>query len=120
VTGIIDVAGLPASPRARERAFCRIAVEELEAWYFGDWEAVRDAYPKAPPTIAVQAKYRRPDAITGGTWEAFERVMRRGGYFRGGLQKIEAARRIGEHVDPDRNTSPSFQVFRRLLDELSG
>ena len=23
----------------------RIVVEELEAWYFGDWQAVRDAYP---------------------------------------------------------------------------
>lgn len=25
----------------------RIAIEELEAWYFGDWDAVRSLYPKA-------------------------------------------------------------------------
>ena len=29
----------------------RIVVEELEAWYFGDWEAVRDAFPKVSSTV---------------------------------------------------------------------
>jgi len=45
----------------------RLAIEELEAWYFGDWGAVRAAYPKVPGTIPNQARYRDPDAITGGT-----------------------------------------------------
>jgi hypothetical protein len=30
----------------------RLAIEELEAWYFGDWDAVRAAYPKVSGTIA--------------------------------------------------------------------
>lgn len=34
----------------------RIAIEELEAWYFGDWEAVRTAYPRIPSTIPNQQK----------------------------------------------------------------
>jgi hypothetical protein len=66
------------------------------------------------------ARYRDPDAIAGGTWEAFERVLRQSGYFRGGLRKVEAARTIAPHIDPARNTSRSFQVLRDALVELAG
>ncbi len=97
----------------------RIAVEELEAWYFGDWDAVLAAYPRVPPNVPRQKGYRDPDAIRGGTWEHFERVMQRAGYFQGGLRKIEAARTIAPHIDPDRNRSHSFQVFRDALRELA-
>lgn len=95
----------------------RIAIEELEAWYFGDWQAVRAAYPRVPVSIHHRQGFRDPDAIAGGTWEAFERVMQRHGYFRGGLAKIEAARNIGTHVDPARSHSHSFAVFRQALAE---
>ncbi|MGH7270809.1 MAG: DUF4276 family protein [Polyangiaceae bacterium] len=97
----------------------RIAIEELEAWYFGDWQAVRAAYPKAAASIPRDAKYRQPDAIAGGTWEAFERVMKKAGYFTGGLRKIEAARAIAEHMDPSRNTSPSFRALCDVLREMT-
>ncbi|MFO1156344.1 MAG: DUF4276 family protein [Rhodospirillales bacterium] len=40
----------------------RIAVEELEAWYFGEWAGVRRAYPKLPSSIPKQNAYRLPDA----------------------------------------------------------
>lgn len=97
----------------------RLAVEELEAWHFGDWESVRAVYPKVPATIPRQAAYRDPDAIQGGTWEAFERVLKKAGYFQTGLRKIEAARSIAEHWKPDRNTSGSFQVFCNAVRELA-
>jgi hypothetical protein len=93
----------------------RIAVEELEAWYFGDWGAVCAAYPRVPPGVPRQARYRDPDGIAGGTWEAFERVMQRAGYFVGGLRKIEAAREIAARMDPSVNTSRSFQAFRNAV-----
>lgn len=89
----------------------RIAIEELEAWYFGDWEAVRARYPRVPAGIPGRQAFRNSDAIAGGTWEAFERVMQRHGYFKGGLAKIEAARAIAEHVDPLRSQSGSFRMF---------
>jgi hypothetical protein len=98
----------------------RIAVEELEAWYFGDWQAVLTAYPRVPAGIASRAPYRDPDAITGGTWEAFQRVMSEAGYFRAGLPKIEVAQKIAPNMDPMRNTSRSFQVLRNALIELAG
>ncbi|MCC6899952.1 MAG: DUF4276 family protein [Polyangiaceae bacterium] len=93
----------------------RLAVEELEAWYFGDWDAVRAAYPRVDPNVPPQRKYRDPDAITGGTWEAFERVLRRAGYFKAGLNKIEAARAIGAHMNAGGNSSASFQKLHEAL-----
>ncbi|CAK0763969.1 DUF4276 family protein [Gammaproteobacteria bacterium] len=97
----------------------RIAIDELESWYFGDWEAVRTAYSRVPANLSVQAKYRDPDAIKG-TWEAFERVLKKAGYFKGGLRKIEVARVLGGNMDPARNQSRSFQVFRdAILEAIS-
>jgi hypothetical protein len=96
----------------------RIAIEELEAWYFGDWQAVQAAYPGVSATIPRKAKYRNPDAISGGTWESFEQVMQEAGYFRAGFRKIEAARAIAPHMDPARNSSKSFQVFRDALRDM--
>jgi hypothetical protein len=98
----------------------RISVEELEAWYFGDWPAVRAAYPRARATIPQQSRYRNPDAIAGGTWEAFERELKKAGYFKTGLLKLEAARTIGRHVDPQRNRSKSFQALWEALAEAVG
>ena len=89
----------------------RIAIEELEAWYFGNWEAVRAAYPRVAATVTNRQGLRISDAIAGGTWETFERVMRTYGYFKGGLAKIEAARSIGSHIDPARTRSASFSAF---------
>lgn len=95
----------------------RIAVEELEAWYFGDWVAVRSEFPRASAGVPGRQRFRNPDAIAGGTWEAFERVMQEHGYFSGGLAKIEAARLIGRQIDPNRSTSRSFRVFTRAITE---
>jgi hypothetical protein len=93
----------------------RIAIEELEAWYFGDWEAVRAAYPRVSPTVPQKQKYRQSDAIAGGTWEALERILQRHSYFKGGLPKIEVARTLGKHLDPTRCCSPSFICFREAI-----
>lgn len=89
----------------------RIAIEELEAWFFGDWEAVLAAYPRVPASQPSKAGFRDPDAIAGGTWEAMERVLQRAGYFSTGLRKVEFARTVATHMAPDRNRSRSFQAF---------
>lgn len=111
-------AGLATKSKPKSKRFAvvnRLAIEELEAWYFGDWEAVQKAYPKVDANVPSKAKYRAPDEIKGGTWEAFERVMKAGGYFKTGLRKIETARSVAEHMDPSRNTSPSFCALRDAL-----
>ena len=98
----------------------RIVVEELEAWYFGDWEAVRAAYPRVSQKIPRHHKYRNPDGIRGGTWEQFQKILQNAGYFKGGLEKMEAARSIAGHMDPRRNRSASFRAFYRVLQQLGG
>lgn len=95
----------------------RIAIEELEAWYFGDWDAVRTAYPRVKASIPQKVPYRNSDSILGGTWEAFEVVLQRAGYFRGGLRKTEVARELGQKIDPNRNTSVSFAAFYQAVTE---
>jgi integrase len=95
----------------------RIAEEELEAWYFGDWEAVQKAYPKVSSTIPNKARYRNPDSIKGGTWESLERILQRAGYFMSGLRKKELAKAISKYMVPERNKSHSFQVFLTALCE---
>ncbi len=89
------------NPPAWNAATC-IAIEELEAWYFGDWQAVVESHPRVASSIPAKAAYRIPDAIAGGTWEALERVLQRGGYYSGGLQKVTAARLVGACLDPAR------------------
>jgi len=114
-------AGLSTRPRTAAQPWAvvsRVAIEELEAWYFGDWEAVRSAYPRVDAKIPRKEKFRDPDAITGGTWEAFERIVQNAGYHTGGLAKKTAAREIGTHIDPVRNRSRSFQALRGALAAL--
>ncbi len=97
----------------------RIAVEELEAWYFGDWPAVMAVYPKVARTVPSRSGFREPDAIAGGSWEAFERLLQRHGYFKTGLRKIEAARAIGHEYDASRSSSTSLCHLRDALLEAT-
>ncbi len=115
-------ANLPTRSHPNQGRFVivnRIAIEELEAWYFGDWKAVCAAYPRVPSNVPRKQSYRDPDTIAGGAWEAFERVLQRAGYFKTGLRKIEAAEAIAPHIEYNRNSSHSFQVLRDVLVELA-
>lgn len=106
------------STTGRFKVLNRLAIEELEAWFFGDVDALLRAFPGIPPTLAAQRPFRDPDAISGGTWEALERVLQRAGYYRTGIAKVEVARRVAEHMDPGRNRSHSFGVFCTGLQAL--
>ncbi len=115
-------AGLLTRSKASDRPWRvvnRIAIEELEAWYFGDPEAVCAAYPRVPRGFTNRAPYRQPDAIAGGTWEAFERLLQAHGYFKNGIPKMQVARDIAMRFVPERNTSPSFQTFYKAIVEAT-
>ena len=87
----------------------RLAIEELEAWFFGDIKALQTAYPRVARNLQGQARYRNPDAITGGTHEALRRVLHY--YYPQWLPKTTVAQNIAQHMEPCRNGSKSFQVF---------
>lgn len=107
-----------ATRKDRVRVINRIAVEELEARYFGDIQALRTAYPKVSPGLIKKAAFRDSDAIKGGTWEALERELQKEGYFATGLRKKELARMIAANMDPSRNCSHSFCAFRDAIIQL--
>ena len=88
----------------------RIAIEEIESWFFGDADAMRLAYPKLSQKFESKANYRDPDNILN-TWETMEKLLQRAGYFKTGLRKTEAAYEISQHMQPLNNRSKSFQVF---------
>lgn len=120
VAASIQLATPTTAPGGTIHVVNRIAIEELEAWFFGDADALRAAYPGLSPTLERKARYRDPDGVRGGTWEALLRVLQRAGYYRGvkTLPKLEAAGLIAQHMDPARNRSRSFQVFRAGIESL--
>ncbi len=118
--GIASRAGLVSRSSATGRPWQvvnRIVIEELEAWYFGEWPAVVDAYPRVCSTIPRKDSYRNPDAIKGGTWEALERILQKHGYFRAGLGKMTAAQDIAAGFNPLKCSSYSFRVFLDAIQE---
>ena len=109
-----------AAPNENFQVVNRLAIEELEAWFFGDVEAVHAAYSRIPINLQSKAKYRNPDAIRGGTYEALEHILKRANYYKGNLPKREVAQNIAQHMDPKRNRSKSFQVFVKGLKACVG
>jgi hypothetical protein len=110
------------SPKPETR-FC-IAIEEGEAWFLGDLNAVTKAYPKAKMTVLNS--YEK-DSICG-TWEKLADAVFAGGsqilIARGwqavGAEKSKWAENIAPEMDITNNQSPSFCYFRGKLLELAG
>ncbi|MEI6209190.1 MAG: hypothetical protein WCP20_20625 [Desulfuromonadales bacterium] len=100
----------------------RLAIEEVEAWYFGDKQAVITAYPKAK--TAILDEYVQ-DSICS-TWELLadalypggSAAIKKEGWPLPGQVKHEWAENIGPLLDLDRNASPSFHKLKDGLRRL--
>lgn len=108
-----------AAGSQRVHVLNRIAVKELEAWFFGDCEAIVNAFPGVPSTLSRKSGFRDPDAIKGGTAVALERVLQKAGYYTSGMPKIAVADQIASCMVIDRNASRSFDVFVQGLKRIS-
>jgi hypothetical protein len=101
----------------------RLAVEEIEAWYFGDQAALLTAYPRAKRDVL--GKYIQ-DSVCG-TWELLadavhtggSAAIKKAGWPLPGQVKHEWAQKIGPLMVPGRNISPSFGKFRDGLRRLA-
>ena len=88
----------------RDDTLIRIVCQELEAWYLGGPNAMADAFGvESLRGIGNRAKYRNPDALRKPS-EDVNRLVR-------GFRKIDAARRMAEHLTREGNRSHSFAVF---------
>jgi hypothetical protein len=100
----------------------RLAIEEIEAWYLGDQEALLKAYPKAKRDIL--SRYIQ-DSICG-TWEVLadavhpggSAAIKRVGFPASGQAKHDWAENIGSCMEIHRNLSPSFGKLRDGLHRL--
>lgn len=94
----------------------RLAIEEMEAWYFGDRAAITAAYPKAK--MEVLNRYVQ-DSVCD-TWEMLANAIypggvaaiRKFGWPLPGQVKCDWATRIGPSMDLEANLSTSFGKFR--------
>ena len=122
LVSVAEAAGLSVASYAEQSqglVLNRIVIEELEAWFLGDPNALTACYPRVPITYVSRAAYRDPDAIKGGTWEALERLLQQSGYIKGGLAKVSIARELVEHMSLEENRLLSFQHFRDGLKFLA-
>ena len=88
----------------RGDSLVRIACQELEAWYFGEPDAMAEAFDDDRlRRIGGKALYREPDAIQRPSAE-IERLVPE-------FQKISGARRMASRLSRERNISPSFKAL---------
>ncbi len=96
----------------------RIAIEELEAWFLGDQQAIKQAYPDARQDVLDS--YIQDSQC--GTWEKLAEAVQPGGiaelrkHGRRSTQHLKQkqswAKEISPRLDIENNLSPSFQCFR--------
>lgn len=104
--------------KPKEVHFC-VAIEEFEAWYLGDLEAIKSAYPKAKDSVL---RNYANDSICD-TWELLadaiydggHKNLKKKGWQAIGEQKSIWATNISPHMDVENNASPSFQKMRNKL-----
>lgn len=123
-----QLTGLLAWCDPKPNCLFRIAIEELEAWYLGDREALLKAYPEADP-VKLEA-YQQDSQCR--TWETLADILHPGGI---GVRRTAGvtgkrspsvlnhkmlwARTIAPEMDVERNRSGSFQCFRDGLRRLT-
>lgn len=82
----------------------RIACQELEAWYFGDPEALAQAFDKKQLSkIGNKSRYRDPDSIISPAKEISKLIPE--------FQKISGARKMSAHLSRESNRSGSFHAL---------
>ena len=100
------------APSNRHPLIC-IVCRELEAWYFGDLDAVQKVFPQfSANRYKNKAKFRNPDAITKPGKE-LEKIIP-------SFSKPHAAKEIPKHMDIRNNTSASFHHTISGIRKLTG
>lgn len=120
-----DLVELLNDCQQQPNALFRIAIEELEAWFLGDQQAIKQAYPDARQPI-IDAYVQDSQC---GTWEKLAEAIYPGGLTALGQhgkrsvrileQKRIWAKEICPLLDVQENQSPSFQAFRDGVRRMS-
>jgi len=96
----------------REDSIVRIACQEIEAWYFGDPEALAEAFGRDDlRCLCSKKRYRDPDAIIQ-PGKAIEELVPE-------FQKVSGARRMVSLLSRERNRSRSFHVLLESIERAA-
>ncbi|HBN00762.1 MAG TPA: hypothetical protein DD384_06065 [Firmicutes bacterium] len=97
------------------------AIEELEAWFLGDINAIQKAYPNVK--LQILQSYVN-DSICG-TWETLAKALeidvsklKKNSYSLIGTLKCTWAENITPYMNIDNNQSKSFNIFMTKIKEL--
>jgi hypothetical protein len=95
----------------RSDVLVRIACQELEAWYFGEPEAMAQAFGRAQLSeIGNKSRYRDPDMIQQPSREIAKLIPE--------FQKMSGARRMAAHLSRNGNLSRSFNVMMDGIERM--
>lgn len=119
---LTELKSLAAGCNPAPNTLYRLAIEEVEAWYLGDRQALTNAYPRAKADVL----HRYVQDSVCDTWELLADAIYPGGstaikkarWPLPGQVKHEWAEKIGPLLEPDRNVSPSFGKLRDGLRRL--
>ncbi len=119
---LAELKALAAGCNPAPNTLFRLAIEEVEAWYLGDRNALKSAYPRAKADVL--SRYVQDSACD--TWELLadalypggSAAIKKAGWPLPGQVKHEWAERIGPLLEPDRNVSPCFGKLRDGLRRL--
>jgi hypothetical protein len=100
----------------RADTLVRMACQEIEAWYFGDPDALANVFEREHlRSLSDKARFRNPDDVDQPARALAELVE--------DFQKVSGARRMAQHLSRE-NRSRSFQVLiagiERLLEDNYG
>lgn len=120
---LAELIALAAGCNPAPNTMFRLAIEEVEAWYLGDKQALLAAYPRAKTDPLGRYVQDSPcdtwellaDAVYPGGVAAIKKV----GWPLPGQIKHEWAEKIGPLLEVDRNISPSFCKLRDGLRRLA-
>lgn len=87
---------------SNHKPLIRIVCRELEAWYFGDFNAIQQAFPQFNASqYRNKRKYRNPDEIIKPSNE-LKKIVKE-------FSKSRAAREVPQYMSIGNNTSVSFK-----------
>lgn len=93
----------------RDDTLVRIPCQELEAWYFGEPEALAEAYfDERLLSISLKRRYRNPDTIVSPSSELAKLIPE--------FQKVSGARKLASLLSRERNRSTSFRVLLKGIE----
>ncbi len=120
---LAELKALAAGCNPAPNTLFRIAVEEMEAWYFGDRQALLTAYPRAKADVLDRYQQDRVcetwERLADAIYPGGSAAIKKAGWPLPGQVKHEWAEKIGPLLEPDQNISPSFGKLRDGLRRLA-